>query len=227
MNEMLAGRFKAVLFDLGGTLVKHEDGPVIHRRILEDNGIDVSLEAVTRAHNENERELDMNQIPEQGQAFWIKWNIRLLESLGIEENKEILARKIDEEWLDYCTLEVYPDVIETLVQLRKRGIKTGIITNAFERDFQRILSQLKLSDFFDIVVGTDTCKKIKPDKGIFLYTVRRLGIKPYEALFVGDSLENDFEGAKNSGLTALLIDRENKSKIFGSIQSLTDVLRHV
>jgi len=158
MNEMLAGRFKAVLFDLGGTLVKHEDGPVIHRRILEDNGIDVSLEAVTRAHNENERELDMNQIPEQGQAFWIKWNIRLLESLGIEKNKEILARKIDEEWLDYCTLEVYPDVIETLVQLRKRGIKTGIITNAFERDFQRILSQLKLSDFFDIVVGTDTCK---------------------------------------------------------------------
>ena len=227
MNEMLAGRFKAVLFDLGGTLVKHEDGPVIHRRILEDNGIDVSLEAVTRAHNENERELDMNQIPEQGQAFWIKWNIRLLESLGIEKNKEILARKIDEEWLDYCTLEVYPDVIETLVQLRKRGIKTGIITNAFERDFQRILSQLKLSDFFDIVVGTDTCKKIKPDKGIFLYTVGRLGIKPYEALFVGDSLENDFEGAKNSGLTALLIDRENKSKIFGGIQSLTDVLRHV
>jgi len=227
MNEMLAGRFKAVLFDLGGTLVKHEDGPVIHRRILEDNGIDVSLEAVTRAHNENERELDMNQIPEQGQAFWIKWNIRLLESLGIEKNKEILARKIDEEWLDYCTLEVYPDVIETLVQLRKRGIKTGIITNAFERDFQRILSQLKLSDFFDIVVGTDTCKKIKPDKGIFLYTVGRLGIKPDEALFVGDSLENDFEGAKNSGLTALLIDRENKSKIFGSIQSLTDVLRHV
>jgi putative hydrolase of the HAD superfamily len=227
MNEMLAGRFKAVLFDLGGTLVKHEDGPVIHRRILEDNGIDVSLEAVTRAHNENERELDMNQIPEQGQAFWIKWNIRLLESLGIEKNKEILARKIDKEWLDYCTLEVYPDVIETLVQLRKRGIKTGIITNAFERDFQRILSQLKLSDFFDIVVGTDTCKKIKPDKGIFLYTVGRLGIKPDEALFVGDSLENDFEGAKNSGLTALLIDRENKSKIFGSIQSLTDVLRHV
>jgi len=227
MNEMLAGRFKAVLFDLGGTLVKHEDGPVIHRRILEDNGIDVSLEAVTRAHNENERELDMNQIPEQGQAFWIKWNIRLLESLGIEKNKEILARKIDEEWLDYCTLEVYPDVIETLVQLRKRGIKTGIITNAFERDFQRILSQLKLSDFFDIVVGTDTCKKIKPDKGIFLYTVGRLGIKPDEALFVGDSLENDFEGAKNSGLTALLIDRENKSTIFGSIQSLTDVLRHV
>ena len=227
MNEMLAGRFKAVLFDLGGTLVKHEDGPVIHRRILEDNGIDVSLEAVTRAHNENERELDMNQIPEQGQAFWIKWNTRLLESLGIEKNKEILARKLDKEWLDYCTLEVYPDVIETLVQLRKRGIKTGIITNAFERDFQRILSQLKLSDFFDIVVGTDTCKKIKPDKGIFLYTVGRLGIKPDEALFVGDSLENDFEGAKNSGLTALLIDRENKSKIFGSIQSLTDVLRHV
>lgn len=68
MHEMLAGRFKAVLFDLGGTLVKHEDGPVIHRRILEDNGIHVSLKAVTRAHSENERELDMNQIPEQGQA---------------------------------------------------------------------------------------------------------------------------------------------------------------
>src|SRR4030042_3887136 len=227
MNNMAAGRFKAVLFDLGGTIVKHEDGPVIHRRILENNGITVSLEAVTRAHSENEQELDMSQIPEQGQAFWIKWNIRLLESLGIEENKEILARKIDEEWLDYCTLEVYPDVVETLVQLRKRGIRTGIITNAFEREFKRILSQLKLSDYFDIVVGTDACKKIKPNKCIFLYTVERLKIKSDEAFFVGDSLEKDFEGAKNSGLTALLIDRKNKSKSSGSIQSLTDVLRHV
>jgi FMN phosphatase YigB (HAD superfamily) len=53
--------------------------------------------------------------------------------------------------LDYCTLEVYPDVIEALVQLRKKGIKTGIITNAFERESKRILSQLKLSDYFDIV----------------------------------------------------------------------------
>jgi hypothetical protein len=69
MNEMLAGRFKALLFDLGGTLVKHEDGPVIHRRILEDNGIHVSLKAVTRAHSENERELDMNQIPGAGTGF--------------------------------------------------------------------------------------------------------------------------------------------------------------
>src|SRR4030042_2502451 len=157
MNGMSAGRFKAVLFDLGRTLVKHEDGPVIHRRILEDNGIDVSLEAVTRAHSENEREMDMSQIPELGQAFWIEWNIKLLESLGIEENKEALARKIDEEWLDYCTLEVCADVIETLVQLRRRGIKTGIITNAFERELKRILAQLKLNDYFDIVVGTDTC----------------------------------------------------------------------
>jgi len=39
--------------------------------------------------------------------------------------------------------------------------------------------------------------------------------------------KKDFEGDKNSGLTALLIDRENKFKISGSIRSLTDVLRYV
>jgi FMN phosphatase YigB (HAD superfamily) len=46
-------------------------------------------------------------------------------------------------------------------------------------------------------------------------------------LFVGDSLEKDFEGAKDSGLAALLIDRESKFKISGSIQNLVDVLRCV
>ena len=47
----------------------------------------------------------------------------------------------------------------------------------------------------------------KPQPEIFLRTCRRLGVAPAEALHVGDSLREDYEGARAAGLRALLLDR--------------------
>jgi len=49
-------------------------------------------------------------------------------------------------------------------------------------------------------------------------------VKPYEALFIGDRIEEDYNGAKNAGIKALLIDRENKiEKNMDKIQSLEEI----
>jgi 2-haloalkanoic acid dehalogenase type II len=209
-------KFKAVLFDLGGTLVKTADISEIFRRILEIYGVRASINDISKAYQKNEREL------------WIKWNRKMLKRLRVQGDVEFLATQIDALWWDHADLEVYPEVSETLVQLERKGVKSGIVTNSFEKDFQSILQRLGLADHFDVVVGIDTCKSAKPDREIFLFAVNKLGVRPEEALFVGDSIQYDFEGAKAAGLKPLLVDRNNKAIMSAqTIRSLAEVLAYV
>ncbi|MGC9346001.1 MAG: HAD family hydrolase [Candidatus Bathyarchaeales archaeon] len=143
-------QIKAVLFDLGDTLIRTADIPEIYKRILETYGVKVSTAEVLKAHRAN------------------------------------------------------------------------------EKDFQQILRKLRLTDWFDVVVGIDTCNKAKPDEEIFLYALDKLHVRPEEALFIGDSVKYDYEGAKKAGLRPLFIDREGKtSKNIETIRSLTEVLLYV
>lgn len=219
-------QIRAVLFDLEGTLMKTVDVPQTFSRILETYGVEVSSREVLNAHKANEKEFDVDigQI-ELGEAFWGKWNLKILETLGITENALFLAEKIDELWWNYAELEFYPDVMKTLNQLKAMNVKTGIVTNRLKKDFEQILRKLDATDCFDVIVGIDTCKRAKPDKEIFIYAVEKLQVKPEETIFIGDSVEKDYEGAKRAGLKPLLIDRENKSdRNFETITSLSEVL---
>jgi 2-haloalkanoic acid dehalogenase type II len=153
--------------------------------------------------------------------------LKLLSRLGIGNNAEFLAQKIDELWWDCADLQFYPDIIETLTQLRTKQIKLGVVTNAVKEDYDQILRRLKAEHYFDVVVGIDSCRKAKPDSEIFLYAVEKLGIKPSQVLFVGDSEERDYEGAKRAGLKPLIIDRKGRDlKNADWIKSLTEVLHY-
>jgi putative hydrolase of the HAD superfamily len=125
-------------------------------------------------------------------------------------------------------LEVYPDVVETLAKLKAKGTKLGIVTNGTSRDFQQILSGLDLKDWFGVVVGVDACRKAKPDAEIFRYALNKLNVQPEEALFIGDSVQYDFEGARRAGLRPLLINRNGKAQARAeTVRSLTEVLAYV
>jgi putative hydrolase of the HAD superfamily len=110
-------------------------------------------------------------------------------------------------------LEVYPDVVGTLTQLKHKGIRLGIVTNVFQKDYEQILKRLALTESFDVAVGIDACRKAKPDIEIFLYAVEKLRVPPEEALFIGDSVKSDFEGSKKCGLKAFA--HQSRRKGFG------------
>lgn len=221
-------KIKAVLFDLGGTLVTTRNVCEIHQKILETFGITVPLDKIVEAHNFNQMKFDVEEMASLGDKYWIKWNLKLLERLGIKENKEFLARKIDELWWDYAELTAYPDVEETLVGLLSKGIKTGIVTNTTAKDFNRILRKLNFTKYFHIVVGVDACRKGKPNKEIFLHALNKIHVKPEETIFVGDSVKYDYEGACKAGLKPILINRNgNTPANVAAIKSLTQILHYV
>jgi putative hydrolase of the HAD superfamily len=221
-------RLKAVLFDLGGTLIKTAEVPEIFRRILEKYGVKASFSQILEAHKANEKEFDVDTgQAELGMSFWHNWNLAIVKSLGVEKDADFLAQKISESWWDYADLQFHPDVVDTLAQLKTKQVKTGIVTNGLKEDYEQVLQKLGAASHFDVTVGADSCSRAKPDSRIFLHAVQKLRLKPDEVLFVGDSLEKDYEGARKAGLKPLLIDREGKTpKNVDSIRSLTEVLHY-
>lgn len=218
--------FKAVLFDLGLTLTKTAPFPEIYRRILARFGVNIPIEDIAWAQKATESEFDVTTYDEdRRKEFWTKYNVSMLKKLEVEEKRVFLAEKIDELWWECSHLQVYPDVEPTLSQLRAKGLKLAIVSNGFKKDLEHVLGKLGLKKCFDIVVSIDSCNSAKPDKEIFLYALNKLGVQPSEALFIGDSVETDYEGALKVGIKPFIIDREGKipSK-YNKITSLNELL---
>ncbi len=212
---------KAVLFDLGGTLVRTTEIPEVYRRILEANGIERSVEEISQAHEETEKHLDIKQLAVLFEEYWIRWNLQILRRLRIQADIRRLAELIANRWWNYSDVKLYPDVEPILQKLRSKGLKMGIVTNGLESDYLQILDKVELSTFFDVIVGIDTVGKMKPNRAIFLHAINKLEVLPSEALFVGDELEADYVGARKAGLRPLLIDRDDS--ISGGVRKITDL----
>jgi len=218
-------KLKAVLFDLGGTLIEMLDVSEILQKLLEAKGILRSIEEISKAVEVANKHMGgYKDLPNLREEFWIKWNTEILKTLGTQRDQKILSAYIFESWWDYAQVRLYPEVRKVLQRLREKGLKLGVVTNALKSDADKLLPQFGLTNAFDIVVVIDSVGKMKPDKDMFLQALKKLNVKPHEALFIGDRIEEDYNGAKNTGINALLIDRENKIEgNVDKIQSLKEI----
>jgi len=212
---------KAVLFDLGETLVRIADVADIHQRILGAHGIHRRREELVEANKTAEKQLRLELMKTMSDEFWVKRNSLFLEQLGVF-GREDLARFISQRWWDYSDVELYPDAKDTLNDLKRQGLKIGIITNGLQTDVGKIMSKISLdSRFFDVIVTVSRMNGMKPEQEIFRHALSILDVAPTEALFVGDTVEYDYEGAKKAGLKALLIDRHDR--IAGDYEKIHDL----
>jgi 2-haloalkanoic acid dehalogenase type II len=141
--------------------------------------------------------------------YWQEWNSSVLRHLNLLKNEE-LPRHIQAKWFDYVKLKAYSDATATLSKLKQMGVKTGLITTAFEKEITFILGKANLDKrLFDVIVGADTVGKMKPHPDVFKYALKKLNVKPAEALFIGDEMEADCRGAEKVGIEAILIQRKH------------------
>jgi 2-haloalkanoic acid dehalogenase type II len=209
-------KIKAVLFDLGSTLIKIWTPEMTYKNILSSFGIDRSTEAIKEALEMVEKEFaESNYGSGYGKVsytkYWDRWDSMVLEHLGIPQS-QISANEVLVKWWKYADCVAYPDAKESLERLKKMGVRVGLVSNAYEEDIDAILDKAGLEKrLFDIVVGVNTIKKAKPQPDIFRYALAKLDVKPEEALFVGDHIDNDYRGARAVGIHALLIERDDRS----------------
>ncbi|MBX5327519.1 MAG: HAD family hydrolase [Candidatus Bathyarchaeia archaeon] len=219
---------KAVLFDLGDTLIKTPCIVTNFQKILKTHGIYRAQEEILTAYEESEKLLSMELMKTMFDEFWIKRNNLFLEKLGVFGRID-LAKTIAEEWWDHADVSLYPDVNETPIELKRRGIKMGIITNGLQSDLAKLLAKTGLNtNAFDIIITVDPIGFMKPEREIFHHALEKIQVLPKEALFVGDTIEYDYKGAKNAGLQALVIDRDGKiNENIEKIRDLREILAFV
>lgn len=93
---------------------------------------------------------------------------------------------------------LYPGIRDGLDYLKRRGYRLGCVTNKASQFTLPLLRDLGILEEFQIVVAGDTLSKKKPDPLPLLYAADRLGVKPAEALMVGDS-QSDVKAARAAG----------------------------
>jgi putative hydrolase of the HAD superfamily len=101
-------------------------------------------------------------------------------------------------------LKTFPQVKETLLKLKKKGIKIAIVTDAPRLKAYMRLDAIGIADLFDVVVGKEDTGRFKPSKMPFKKALKLLKVKPSEAMHVGDWPERDIKGAKSVGMKTCL-----------------------
>ena len=121
---------------------------------------------------------------------------------------------------------VYPEVPEVLAALRERGLALAVISN-FDSRLSPLLDALGLAHFFDAVVCSGAVGAAKPNPAIFVHALATLGVEASQALHVGDSRVNDYDGARAAGIDALLVVRGAAAHHTGTIPDLRGILDHL
>ena len=103
------------------------------------------------------------------------------------------------ERLRLAVTEIDGQIVETIRQLKQRGLKIGLISNADVCD-RLYWDQSPVFPFFDDSIFSCDVNMLKPDPEIYLLSLSRLGVNPSDALFVGDGGSRELEGAKSVGM---------------------------
>ncbi len=99
---------------------------------------------------------------------------------------------------------LYPGAREGLDQLAARGYALGCVTNKAACFTEPLLRNLDIDDKFSVVISGDTLARKKPDPAQLLYAAEYFGVKPEDALMVGDSV-NDVQAARAAGFQVVCV----------------------
>ena len=145
----------------------------------------------------------------------------LFEKYSIKKSKQIDELKNEiEKVLE--TARFFPETLKVLNRLREEDYLIGIISN-LSSAYKKPFFTLGLNQLVDYYIFSCEAGIKKPDKKIFKLMISALNIRSENALMIGDSLTSDYQGARNAGLNALLLDRENKSDQKEKIANLQEV----
>ncbi len=228
---------RAVLFDWDGTIVRNDASRIpaaassveaYARKYLEvdvtDGDFERAFQAVLPEYRPGEIQLTPTIGRLVGEAFtWLGW------SAGAND-VESCARL----FFDTGTLgqEVFDDARAILASLNYRGYAVGVVTNAIfpGHYFQKKVNELGLSGHIDAFVASADVGLGKPHPAPYQRALADLGAEPHEAIFVGDTPETDVVGARNAGMRAVLIERQDRARdrsgflVIERLSALNDIL---
>ena len=201
---------RAVLFDVDFTLFRPgpELGPDGYRRVGERHGLDLDPARYAAARTAAVDELQRHRELIHDEDVWIAFTEQIVLRMGVELDPAAArscATDMVREWERHENFSLYEDAPPVLDQLKRHGLKIGLVSNG-QRDLDEFAAHHAL--VVDAAVGSKAHGRTKPHPSIFEAALAALHVHANETAMVGDSYEDDIEGARALGIRAILLDRE-------------------
>jgi putative hydrolase of the HAD superfamily len=189
---------------------------------LWDTIVDFDVEATRSFHQEVARRLGRD--PEEFLPVWNDGRAArdagplrdYLASFGAEEAlvDELVTLRHD---ATRPMLVPRPGAVETLVEVRRRGLRVGLISVCSE-DVPNLWAQTPFAELFDSTIFSCAVGLRKPDPRIYRLALDELAVEPHEAVFVGDGANDELAGAERVGIRAVLIHRPGQVPIWDEVR---------
>lgn len=126
---------------------------------------------------------------------------------------------------DYALLKIAPDVLEILNELRQRGYRLALVSNASSAEI-RAWHRSPLAPHFDTVVFSCDCGARKPQPSIYREALARLELAAGECLFIGDGGSNEHHGAHAVGMRSVLLKQHLQPDTVARISATQGKILH-
>jgi putative hydrolase of the HAD superfamily len=201
---------RAVFLDAGNTLVGL-DYEIITARIREDGHARLTVADVRAAEQRARVRLDPHLAAARSTETSDTFRLYLrytLDGLGIPWGPDG-DRLVDDlraakpPYGIWCTL--VPEAPAFLTRLRRLGLRLAVVSNS-NGSVADILRSVGLADSLDTIVDSGLVGVEKPHPRIFEAAAKAVGVRPEEAVHVGDLYSVDVVGARAAGCRAILLD---------------------
>jgi epoxide hydrolase-like predicted phosphatase len=177
---------QAIIFDIGGVLIRTED-QAPRRRLEERLGLAAGAAEFILLNSDAGLRTQRGEFTEEENWLRVQRELNLSAADLADFRREFWAGdKLDTPLIDY-------------IRRLHEHYQTAIISNAMPGLMTLVNGKYTIADAFDVIVGSGDVKAAKPDPAIYLLTLAQLGRRPSEAIFIDDSLPN-IQGAQAVGL---------------------------
>jgi putative hydrolase of the HAD superfamily len=228
MSQLIPAEVRAMFFDAVGTLI-HPDPPApdVYAEVGRRHGSHLDEATIAtrfRAAFQHEEEIDRT-------AGWrtnehrevLRWRRIVHEVLHDANDADACFEALFAHFSHPGSWRVDPDAAGILRELSERGFVMGLASN-YDNRLRTVLAGLpELTCFTQVVISAEIGWR-KPAIQFFANLADRTGLEPSQILLVGDDWMNDYQGARATGMHAILVDREDWHSPACRVGRLTDLL---
>jgi len=204
---------KALIFDFIGTLVKvvgysrEESLKRMYKSLVRD-GLKADFKSFLEAYEnawQKYRSIRYQDFREITNAVWVAEALNNLGFVASPEDESV-KKAVNAFFLGYLRAIKPRNCAQQILRKLSRRYKLGLISNfTYAPLIYAALRKVKLNSYFSVVLVSHSVGVRKPSPEIFRMALQKMGVRPEEAVFVGDSPEEDVEGAKKAGLKVVFV----------------------
>ncbi|MBN1543970.1 HAD-IA family hydrolase [Candidatus Woesearchaeota archaeon] len=186
---------KAAIFDIDNTIIDFLE--------MKKKSLGPAVDAMIAKGLKMSRKDALAKIYELYRRYGMEYKLifqEFLKSVGQSDSKILAAGIIG--YRSKREVKPYPGMFEVLHELKKRGLKLAIVSDAPNLKAWMRLTYMGIEDMFDVVVAFDDTNTAKPAKLPFEKAVAELGVNRQDVLMIGDMPEKDVVGAKAMGFVS-------------------------